>query len=138
MAELLLELLSEEIPAGMQGPAADQLRRHVVVALDEADIGYANAKTHWGARRLALVVDGLATMQADRTIERKGPRTNAPEKAIQGFLGATGVSLEECEVREDKKGAYYGHQFSLGTAAPQYSGDIRRRAARRRYQSGRW
>ncbi len=107
MAELLLELLSEEIPSGMQGPAADQLRRHVVVALDEADIGYAHAKAHWGARRLTLVVDGLPTVQADRTIERKGPRTDAPEKAIQGFLGAAGVSLDACEVREDKKGSFY-------------------------------
>ncbi len=107
MAELLLEMLSEEIPAGMQGPAAEQLRRHVVVGLDEAGIDYANAKSHWGARRLTLVVDGLPTVQADRTIERKGPRTDAPEKAIQGFLGAAGVSLEDCEVREDKKGAYY-------------------------------
>lgn len=107
MAELLLELLSEEIPAGMQGPAVEQLRRHVVAALDEAGIEYASAKAHWGARRLTLVVDGLPTVQADRTIERKGPRIDAPEKAIQGFLGAAGVSLDDCEVREDKKGSYY-------------------------------
>jgi len=107
MAELLLELLSEEIPAGLQSPGADQLRRHVVDALKEAEIEFADAKTHSAPRRLALVVDGLPSVQADRTIERKGPRTDAPDKAIQGFLGAAGVSLDACEVREDKKGAYY-------------------------------
>lgn len=107
MAELLLELLSEEIPAGMQAPAADQLRRLVVDALAEAEIEFSDATTYSAARRLALVVDGLPTVQADRTIERKGPRTNAPEQAIQGFLGAAGVSLDDCEVREDKKGSFY-------------------------------
>ncbi len=107
MAELLLELLSEEVPAGMQAPAADQLRRYVVDALGEAEIEFADAKTHTSPRRLVLTVSDLPMAQADRTIERKGPRTDAPEKAIQGFLGAAGVSLEDCEVREDKKGAYY-------------------------------
>jgi len=107
MAELLLELLSEEIPAGLQSPGADQLCRLVVDALKEAEIEFADAKTHSAPRRLTLVVDGLPSVQADRTIERKGPRTDAPEKAIQGFLGAAGVSLDDCEVREDKKGSFY-------------------------------
>lgn len=107
MAELLLELLSEEIPAGLQVPAADHLRRLVVDALKEAEIDFADAKTHSASRRLTLVVDGLPTVQADRTIERKGPRTDAHEKAIQGFLGAAGVSLDDCETREDKKGTFY-------------------------------
>jgi glycyl-tRNA synthetase beta chain len=107
MAELLLELLSEEIPAGLQVPAADQLRRLVVGALKEAEIDFTEARTHSASRRLTLVVDGLPTVQADRTIERKGPRTDAPDKAIQGFLGAAGVSLDDCETREDKKGTFY-------------------------------
>ncbi len=107
MAELLLELLSEEIPAGLQAPGADQLRRHVVDALKAAEIEFSNAKSHSSAQRIVLAVDGLPVVQADRTIERKGPRTDAPEKAIQGFLGAAGVSLDACEVREDKKGSFY-------------------------------
>ena len=107
MPELLIELLSEEIPAGMQVPAADQLRRLVVEALKEAEIEFKDAKTQSASRRLVLAIDGLPTVQADRRIERKGPRTDAPEKAIQGFLGAAGVALDACEVREDKKGAFY-------------------------------
>ena len=107
MAELLLELLSEEIPAGLQVPAADQLRRLVVDALKEAEIEFTDAKSHSASRRLVLAIDGLPTVQADRTIERKGPRTDAPDKAIQGFLGAAGVTLDGCEIREDKKGAFY-------------------------------
>lgn len=107
MAELLLELLSEEIPAGLQVPAADQLQRHVVEALKAAEIEFADAASHSAPRRIALIVTGLPTVQADRTIERKGPRTSAPDQAIQGFLGAAGVTLDDCEVREDKKGTYY-------------------------------
>ena len=107
MPELLIELLSEEIPAGLQVPGADNLRRLVVEALEAAEIEFADAKTHGASRRLVLAIDGLPTVQADRTIERKGPRTDAPEKAIQGFLGAAGVSLDDCETREDKKGTFY-------------------------------
>ena len=107
MVELLLELLSEEIPAGLQAPATDQLRRIIVDGLKEEEIEFDNAKTYSTPRRLVLVIDGLPSVQADRTIERKGPRTDAPEKAIQGFLGAAGVSLDACEVREDKKGSFY-------------------------------
>ncbi len=103
MAELLLELLSEEIPARMQARAAEDLKRLVCEGLKDAGLTFDRAESYVTPRRLALVVDGLPLATEDSTDERKGPAVGAPEKAIQGFLKAAGLSsVDECEVREVK------------------------------------
>ncbi len=108
MPELLLELFSEEIPARMQRKAADDLRQLVTDALVAEGLVYEGARGFATPRRLALSVQGLPGRQPDRREERKGPRVGAPEKAIEGFLGSLGgLTLDDCETREDKKGAYY-------------------------------
>ncbi len=107
MPELLIELFSEEIPARMQRRAADDLRKLVCDGLKEAGLEFSETAAHATPRRLVLKVDGLAAMTPDVSSERKGPRTDAPEKAIQGFLKAAGVTLEQCETVEDKKGTFY-------------------------------
>src|SRR3972149_5609952 len=120
MAELLLELLSEEIPARMQARAADDLKRLVTEKLKEADLGFERADAYVTPRRLALVVDGLPERQPDRISERKGPRVGAPESAIQGFLKASGrTSLEQCERRGTGKGAFW---FAVDSVAGQPMG----------------
>src|SRR5690606_5396001 len=105
MAELLLELFSEEIPARMQARAADDLKRLVCEKLTEQGLTFTRADAYATPRRLALVVDGLPEKQPDQTIEKKGPRVGAPEKAIEGFLKSAGLtSLDQCEKRSDGKG----------------------------------
>jgi glycyl-tRNA synthetase beta chain len=108
MAELLLELFSEEIPARMQVRASEDLKKLVTDGLVEAGLTYEGAEAHVTPRRLALCVSGLATRTADQKEERKGPRIDAPEQAIQGFLKSAGVTLDQCDVVEDpKKGSFY-------------------------------
>ncbi|MGB7205541.1 MAG: glycine--tRNA ligase subunit beta, partial [Anderseniella sp.] len=108
MAELLLELFSEEIPARMQARAAEDLKKLVTDALVEAGLTYEGAVAHVTPRRLVLCVDGLETRTKDQKEERKGPRIDAPEQAIQGFLKSSGVTLEQCDIVEDpKKGSFY-------------------------------
>jgi glycyl-tRNA synthetase beta chain len=108
MPDLLLELLSEEIPARMQAKAADDLKRLVTDALVERGLVYEGAKAFATPRRLALVVGGLPAKQPDRVEERKGPRVGAPEKAVEGFLKAAGLaSLDEAVVQADPKGDFY-------------------------------
>ncbi|MEM8687552.1 MAG: glycine--tRNA ligase subunit beta [Pseudomonadota bacterium] len=107
MPDLLLELLSEEIPARMQPRAADDLARLMAEGLSGAGCTFDRVEAHATPRRLVLSIEGLPAAQPDVREERKGPRTDAPEKAIEGFLRSAGVSLEECEERVDKKGAYY-------------------------------
>ena len=108
MAEFLLELLSEEIPARMQARAAEDLKRLVCDRLTEAGLAFDKAEAYVTPRRLALVVDGLPKQQPDTTVERKGPRVGAPEKAVAGFLKSAGLdSLDQCEVREVKGQKFY-------------------------------
>jgi len=107
MPELLLELFSEEIPARMQRQAAEQLKQAMMDRLSAEGFLVEAVRTFATPRRLTCVVDGLAPMQPDVTDERKGPRTDAPQKAIDGFLKSAGIPLDRCEIREDRKGAYY-------------------------------
>ena len=109
MPDLLLELVSEEIPARMQRQAADDLRRLVTDGLVKAGLTYEGAKSFATPRRLALTVHGVSARSADQREERKGPRVGAPEKAVDGFLRAAGLSsIDQAEVRSDpKKGDFY-------------------------------
>ncbi|MDA0228640.1 MAG: glycine--tRNA ligase subunit beta [Proteobacteria bacterium] len=104
MAELLLELMSEEIPARMQAKAAADLQRLLYEGLKEARLDYTGAHSFVTPRRLTVVVDGLPAVQPDISVERKGPKVGAPEQAIQGFLKSAGVTLDQCEQRETPKG----------------------------------
>jgi glycyl-tRNA synthetase beta chain len=107
MAELLLEILSEEIPARMQARAANDLKRLVCDGLKEAGLDFESANTFVTPRRLTLVIDGLPTETPDISEERRGPKTDAPEKAVQGFLGSIGLTLDDVEKRETEKGEFY-------------------------------
>tara|TARA_R110000868_G_scaffold162903_3_gene394591 strand:- start:50371 stop:52434 length:2064 start_codon:yes stop_codon:yes gene_type:complete len=106
MAELLLELFSEEIPARMQARASDDLTKLVTAGLKAADLGFDHVEALVTPRRLTLIIDGLPEKQPDLREERRGPRADAPEKAIAGFLGGNGVTLEQCEKRETPKGVF--------------------------------
>ena len=107
MPDLLLELFSEEIPARMQAKAAEDLKSLVTNGLVDAGLSYASAASFATPRRLCLVVDGLSANSPTITEERKGPRVDAPEAAIEGFLRGAGVSRDALETREDKKGEIY-------------------------------
>ncbi len=109
MPDLLLELRSEEIPARMQRKAAGDLKKLVTDGLVEAGLTYEAATEYWTPRRLALDIRGITARSRDVREERKGPRTDAPEKAIEGFLRGAGLSsIKEAEVQTDpKKGDFY-------------------------------
>lgn len=106
MAELFLEIFSEEIPARMQAKARADLERLVCAALKDAGLAYEKAVTYTTPRRLVLKLDGVPLATPDVREERRGPRADAPEKAIEGFLRGAGLSRDDLVEREDKKGAF--------------------------------
>jgi glycyl-tRNA synthetase beta chain len=108
MPDLLLEFLSEEIPARMQARAAEDLRKLVTDRLVEAGLTYEGARAFATPRRLALTIHGLPAKQPDVKEEKKGPRVGAPENAIAGFLKGAGLtSISQAKVQPDKKGDFY-------------------------------
>ena len=105
MPDLLIELFSEEIPARMQGRAAEDLKKLMTDGLVEAGLTYASAAAFSTPRRLALTIEGLLAASPTTVEERKGPRADAPEKAIEGFLRGAGLTRADLEARETPKGA---------------------------------
>lgn len=105
MPELLLEILSEEIPARMQARAADDLKRLISDGLKDAGLPFDNARAFVTPRRLVFVADGIPENTPDISEERRGPRADAPEQAINGFKGSLpeGAVVEE---RETPKGTF--------------------------------
>ncbi|MEN3166670.1 glycine--tRNA ligase subunit beta [Gluconobacter sp. OJB] len=89
MAELFIELFSEEIPSGMQARAADDLGSLLTKALD--GLNPRDLRTFFGARRIAAVLNIDAEIPA-RSVSERGPREGAPEKALEGFTRKHGVT----------------------------------------------
>jgi glycyl-tRNA synthetase beta chain len=108
MAEFFLELFCEEMPARMQPRACEDLVRLFGDAAKKADLNFELSEAFATPRRLALHVRGLPTVQANTSEELKGPRTDAPEAALAGFLKKTGLTKDQLEIRDDgKKGQVY-------------------------------
>jgi glycyl-tRNA synthetase beta chain len=89
--ELFLELFGEEIPARMQARAADDLVRLAGEAL--AALAPSGLKAFYGPRRIALAGEVAAGVAESRVRER-GPRANAPEQALAGFLRKHGATKD--------------------------------------------
>ncbi len=121
MAEFLLELFSEEIPARMQAKAGEDLQAFFTAQLAANDLTVKSIAHHTTPRRLTLVVDGLPASRPEKSEERKGPRVGSPDQAIQGFLKSSGLKkIEDAEVRKTDKGDFYFCQIkqpAMPTAA---------------------
>ena len=104
MADFLLELLSEEIPARMQARAASDIVRLFQERLAEDGLIPESVTAYVTPRRLALVARGLPTQTAATSEEIKGPRVSAPPQALEGFLRKTGLSAGQLLERD---GVYF-------------------------------
>ncbi len=107
MPDLLIELFSEEIPARMQARAAEDLKKKVTDGLVEAGLTYAGAAAFHTPRRLTLTLEGLLAASPRLSEERKGPKVDAPEKAIEGFLRGAGLTRDQLEERDTPKGRVF-------------------------------
>jgi glycyl-tRNA synthetase beta chain len=95
MAQLLIELLSEEIPARMQHGAARDFERLFGARLSAYGLSHEGLKAYVGPRRLTLVVECLPKETAAVTEEVKGPKESAPAQAMEGFLRKVGLTQDK-------------------------------------------
>ena len=100
VTDFLLELRSEEIPARMQVKAKEDLARLFAQEIAKAGLAASAVETFASPRRLALVARGLPEQTSPVSEERKGPRSNAPEQAVAGFLRSTGLTRTQLVERD--------------------------------------
>ena len=100
MADFLLELLSEEIPARMQAKAKEDLARLFNDALSKAGLAAQSVETFATPRRLALIAKGLPLATEAVSEETKGPKVGAPPQAMEGFLRKTGLTQDQLVERD--------------------------------------
>jgi glycyl-tRNA synthetase beta chain len=100
MADFLLELLSEEIPARMQAKAKEDLARLFTEALAKAGLAAGSIETFATPRRLALIAKGLPLETEAVAEETKGPKVGAPPQAMEGFLRKVGLTQDKLVERD--------------------------------------
>ncbi len=108
MADLLLDLVSEEIPARMQAGACRDLSRMLEEAMVAANV-WSDASTITALcspRHLVAYVKNLKVTQPYRTIEKRGPRVDAPITAIAGFLKSVGLERDDLIEENTPKGRF--------------------------------
>ncbi|GMN01515.1 glycine--tRNA ligase subunit beta [Erythrobacter sp. MTPC3] len=107
MADFLLELRSEEIPARMQKGARGELEKLFRREMDAAGVAVGDLSVWSTPRRLALIARGLPTETEAVRDEAKGPPVGAPDQAVDGFCRKNGVTRDQLEEREVKGRATY-------------------------------
>ena len=124
MADFLLELLSEEIPARMQANARNELARLFAECTGGAGLTTGAIDVYSTPRRLALIARDVAEATQASREELKGPRTSAPPQALEGFLRKTGLAKEQLEERD---GVYFAVIERAGRLASDILADTIRR-----------
>jgi glycyl-tRNA synthetase beta chain len=114
MADFLLELLSEEIPARMQAKARNDLARLFAEAMEAAGLATGPIAAHSTPRRLVLIARDVAEATEASREELKGPRTSAPAQALEGFLRKARLKPDQLEQRD---GVYYAVVERSGRSA---------------------
>lgn len=135
MAEWLLEILSEEIPSRMQKVAQEQLKSLAEQALQRERLSFENIRTFVTPRRLTLVIEGLPLHSLEKIEEKKGPRIDAPQAAIEGFLNTISVRREDCEEKETPKGKFL---FALKREPAQSTRDLLAQITSSLFEGFRW
>ena len=107
MAELLLELYSEEIPPQLQIGARNQLKQFFGKSFEEEGIKYKEISIYSSPTRLTLVVKDLAEKIKIESKEIKGPKVGSPDQILQGFMKAKNISQNDLVEKETEKGKFY-------------------------------
>ncbi len=124
MADFLLELLSEEIPARMQARARNDLARLFAEATGGAGLKTGAVDVFSGPRRLVLIARDVAQATEASREELKGPRASAPPQALEGFLRKTGLERGQLEERD-------GVLFAVVEREGKAAGDVLAEAVKR-------
>ena len=98
--DFLLELGTEELPPKLLLKLSNTLKDNFDQELNKLNLSFNNIKAFATPRRLAISISELQSKQQDQVIDKKGPSTQSPEMAINGFAKSCGVTVDELEKKE--------------------------------------
>ena len=92
MAELFIELYSEDIPAKLQIDARQKIKHTIDERLKKKEINFKSSKSFSTPRRLVFVIEGIPEKIEQKKKVIKGPKTEAPQPALDGFIKSNNLS----------------------------------------------
>ena len=107
MSEFFLELLSEEIPPKLQVDAREKIKKIFEDNLEKKNINFKSSSSFSTPKRLAFVFDGIQEKIEQKEKILKGPRVDAPQIALDGFLRSNNLKKEDIFEKDLEKGKFY-------------------------------
>ena len=107
MAELFLELLSEEIPAKLQTDARDKIKHAINEKLNKKEIIFKSSKSFSTPKRLVFIIDGIPTKIEKKKKIIRGPKVDAPKAALDGFIKSNNLKISNVYKKKIEKGEFY-------------------------------
>ena len=107
MAELFIELFSEEIPAKLQIDARQKIKQMIDEKLQKKEINFKSSKTFSTPKRLVFFIDGIPEKIEQKKKIIKGPNVNAPQTALEGFIKSNNLSKRDIYKKNLEKGEFY-------------------------------
>ena len=107
MAELFIELLSEEIPAKLQIDARQKIKQIIEERLKKEEINFKTSKSFSTPKRLVFFIDGIPEKIEQKKKVIKGPKVDAPELALDGFIKSNNLNKSDIYKKKIEKGEFY-------------------------------
>tara|TARA_Y100000996_G_C22550915_1_gene653680 strand:- start:1037 stop:3103 length:2067 start_codon:yes stop_codon:yes gene_type:complete len=112
MSEFFLELFTEEIPASLQKDSRNFFLSSFNKFFTENKINFKKSSAFSTPNRLVILFEGLEKELLKTAEEIKGPNTNAPEQALNGFLKSNEISIDKVFKKKTEKGEFYFYKTS--------------------------
>ena len=107
MAELFIELFSEEIPSKLQINAREKIKQAIEERLNKKEIKFNSSRSFSTPQRLVFVIDGISEKIIQKQKVIKGPKTTAPQAAIDGFIKSNNLNKSDIYKKNIEKGEFY-------------------------------
>ncbi len=107
MAELFIELFSEEIPSKLQIDARLQIREIFEERFQKKEIEFNSIKSFSTPKRLVFVIDGIPETIEQKERILKGPKIGSPPMALEGFIKSNNLKKTDVYKKNIEKGEFY-------------------------------
>ena len=107
MSEFFLELFSEEVPANLQKNARNILLQNFKDFFTKKNINFKKELSFSTPNRLLVVFDGISPVLHQKAEEIRGPKIDAPEKSLNGFLKSNNLENKDIYKKDTDKGVFY-------------------------------